>query len=217
MKNIIILFIALTLSSSFTLAADIRATVTGIHDGDTLTAAGLTGNIKYKIRLMGVDTPEVDYFKNSQGDVAILAREYLKLLAPIGSEIIIVDGSNSVDKHGRVLGRLKRNGIEINQEMLRQGWGLLYFIYPFDKRVVSDYIKSAKEAFENRRGLFSAEHEKTEAPYLFRMSSRNQVGINPVGDFELKKIVTPEYIELIPVWRRVFFPNFEMAYSNGYK
>lgn len=217
MKNLFTLLILFLIFPSLSFATDIRAIITGIHDGDTLTATNPKSNIKYKIRLMGVDTPEVDYFKKSQGDAAIKAREYLKSLTPIGSEVIIVDGSDSVDKHGRILGRLKRDGMDINQEMLRQGWGFLYFIYPFDKRIVSDYIKSAKEAFENRRGLFSSEYEDIEAPYLFRMSSRNQVGINPVGDFELKKIVTPEDIDQIPVWRRVFFPTKEMAYSNGYK
>lgn len=217
MKMFFTLIFLLLINSSLSLAADIRAIVTGVHDGDTLAATATTGGVKYKIRLMGVDTPEVDFFKKSQGDVAFKAREYLKQLAPVGSEILIIDGSNSLDKHGRILGRIKSNGQEINQEMLRQGWGLPYFIYPFDKRIVSDYIKASKEAYENRRGLFSIEHEDTEEPYLFRMSSRNQVGINPVGDFELKKVFAPEDIDQIPVWRRVFFPNLEMAYSNGYK
>lgn len=211
--SIIFLFIAVPL---LTHATDLKVTVISIHDGDTLTAQGIENKVKYKVRLMGVDTPEVDFFKSTQGDVAMKARNYLMELAPVGSQITIVDGANQVDKHGRVLGRLIKEGIEINKEMLRQGWGVLYFIYPFDKRVVSEYIKSAKEAYDNRRGIFSTTHENTELPYMFRLTVRNQEGHNPVGDFELKIVLPPENMEQIPVWRRVFFPDYEMAHNNGY-
>lgn len=197
-------------------AGDLKVTVLSIHDGDTLTAVGLSDKLKYKIRLLGVDTPEVDFFTNSQGAVALKARDTLRVLLPEGSVVTIVDGSSQVDKHGRILGRLLKEGMDINKEMLRQGWGALYFIYPFDKRLVSDYSKSAKEAYDNRRGIFSNEYQNTEIPYMFRLSVRKQQGRNVVGDFELKKILPPENIEQIPVWKRVFFPDFQLAYANGY-
>ncbi|MEK2645440.1 thermonuclease family protein [Bdellovibrio sp. BCCA] len=196
-------------------AEGIRLKVVSVHDGDTLTAVGVDDDERYKVRLMGVDTPEVDFYKNTQGDVSLKARDALRAMAPEGS-ILILSEDSDVDKHGRILGRLLKDGKDLNEEMLRQGWGLIYFIYPFDKGVVSKFSKAAKEAFDNKRGVFSNEYKETEAPYLFRLRVRKQVGRNPVGDFELKKVLSPEDIEQIPVWKRVFFPDYDLAYKNGY-
>lgn len=206
---VILLFPSTLFAGSLTLK------IVSIHDGDTLNAIGIEDTQKYKVRLMGVDTPEVDFYENTQGDVSLKARDALRSLIPEGSTVTLSNDSQ-IDKHGRILGRLLKDGLDINKEMLAQGWGAIYFIYPFEKRVVSEYSKAAKEAFDNKRGIFSNEHKNTEMPYLFRLRVRDQVGRNPIGDFELKKVVSPEDVDKIPVWKRVFFPDYEMAYKNGY-
>lgn len=209
-------FLLVLLIPSTLFAESLTLKVTSVHDGDTLTAIGIADSQKYKVRLMGVDTPEVDFYKNTQGDVSFKARDVLKSMVPEGSTVTLSDDSQ-VDKHGRVLGRLMKDGMDVNKEMLKQGWGVIYFIYPFEKRIVSEYSKAAKEAFDNRRGIFSNEYKNIEIPYQFRLRVRNQVGRNPVGDLELKKVVSPDDVEKIPVWKRVFFPDFDLAYANGYK
>ncbi|WP_374028688.1 thermonuclease family protein [Bdellovibrio bacteriovorus] len=196
-------------------AQSLQIKVTSVHDGDTLNAIGVADSQKYKVRLMGVDTPEVDFYKNTQGAVALKARDVLRSLIPEGSIVTLSDDSQ-VDKHGRVLGRLIKDGLDVNKEMLKQGWGVIYFIYPFEKRIASDYSQAAKEAFDNKRGIFSNQYRGTEIPYQFRLRVRDQVGRNPVGDLELKKVVSPDDVEKIPVWKRVFFPDYELAYKNGY-
>ena len=214
MKTLIAsLFIVLSLP--FIASAAISVKINSIHDGDTLNATGVGDAKKYKVRLLGVDTPEVDFFNNSQGEVAQKSRAALQAMIPVGSTVQISDDSTT-DQHGRVLGRILVDGMDVNKEMLRQGWGYIYFIYPFDKRLVSDYIKAAKEGFENSRGVFSKEFVNTEEPYLFRMKIQNLEGKNPVGDFETKKVMDPEGLQSIPVWKRVFFPNYEFALQNGY-
>jgi micrococcal nuclease len=205
------LFISLQLQ-----AAALQVRVQSIHDGDTLTAIGVEDGVKYKIRLMGVDTPEVDFNSKSQGDAAFRARDLLIELAPINSVISISEDSDK-DKHGRILGLITANGVDVNKEMLRQGWGFLYFIYPFDKRIVSEYIQVAKEAYEQKRGVFAEEFAGIEEPYQFRMSAAFLKGRNPVGDFETKKLYKAEDIQSVPVWKRVFFPSTEFANANGYR
>lgn len=189
--------------------------ITAVHDGDTLNAVGVTDGVKYKVRLMGVDTPEVDFFGNTQGEIAYQARDFLRTLLPVDSIVEVSNGSQA-DKHGRILGRLVKDGVDINKEMLRQGWGVMYFIYPFDKRYVSDYSKAAKEAYDAKRGLFAYENSDVEIPYLFRLTSRNQVGRNPVGDAQTKKLYAPDNYEKVPVYRRVFFSNSDDAKMMGY-
>ncbi|AFY01594.1 thermonuclease family protein [Bdellovibrio bacteriovorus] len=214
MKNLSVLFIVLLLPSLLW-AQGTRIKVLSVHDGDTLTAVDVSNNTRVKVRLMGVDTPEVDFMKETQGDVALAARDFLRSLIPADG-IITLSEDSQIDKHGRILGRLLNGKNELNIEMLKNGWGMIYFIYPFEKRVVSDYSKASKEAFDNRLGIFSNDYRDTQEPYQFRMRVQKQVGRNPVGDLELKKVVPPEEINKIPVWKRVFFPNYEMAYQNGY-
>ncbi|ASD63775.1 thermonuclease family protein [Bdellovibrio bacteriovorus] len=214
MKNLSVLFIVLLLPS-FLWAQGARIKVLSVHDGDTLTAVDVSNNTRVKVRLMGVDTPEVDFMKETQGDVALAARDFLRSLIPEDG-IITLSEDSQIDKHGRILGRLLNGKTDINLEMLKNGWGMIYFIYPFEKRVASDYSKASKEAYDNRLGVFSNDYRDTQEPYQFRMRVQKQVGRNPVGDLELKKVVPPEEITKIPVWKRVFFPNYEMAYQNGY-
>nr|BFD62936.1 thermonuclease family protein [Bdellovibrio sp. HM001]BFD66796.1 thermonuclease family protein [Bdellovibrio sp. HAGR004] len=215
MKYLSYVFIVL-LFPSLLFAQGTRIKVISVHDGDTLTAVGAEDpTLRYKVRLMGVDTPEVDFMKETQGEVALAARDFLRSLIPADGIITLSDDSQ-VDKHGRILGRLLVGNQDLNMEMLKNGWGMIYFIYPFEKRIVSDYSRASKEAYDNRRGVFSNDYRQTQEPYQFRMKVQKQVGRNPVGDLELKKILPPEDINKIPVWKRVFFPNYEMAYQNGY-
>lgn len=208
------LFAILLLLPSASLAA-LQIKVIGVHDGDTLTGIGVQDQAKYKVRLMGVDTPEVEFFNNSQGESAQLAREALLKMVPEGSIVTVSDDSQT-DKHGRILGRLFKESLEINKEMLRGGWGFIYFIFPFDKRLVSDYSKAVQEAVENKRGLFARPSLTPQAPYLFRMSVQSQTGRNLIGDISTKELVAPENIERIPFWRRVFFSDRESAKKSGY-
>lgn len=215
MKYLSYVFIVL-LFPSLLFAQGTRIKVISVHDGDTLTAVSAEDpTLRYKVRLMGVDTPEVDFMKETQGEVALVARDFLRSLIPADGIITLSDDSQ-VDKHGRILGRLLVGNKDLNMEMLKNGWGMIYFIYPFEKRIVSDYSRAAKEAYDNRRGVFSNDYRQTQEPYQFRMKVQKQVGRNPVGDLELKKILPPEDINKVPVWKRVFFPNYEMAYQNGY-
>lgn len=202
----------LFLQSSF--ALQIR--VQNVHDGDTINAISLEDSKRLKIRLMGVDTPEVDFMNSTQGEVALAARDFLASMIPEDGIVTLSDDSQ-VDKHGRILGRILVGETDLNQEMLRNGWGYIYFIYPFEKRIVSDYSRAAQQGFENRVGVFSDLYRDTEAPYLFRMTVQNHVGRNPIGDFQTKKLYSSAQIEQIPPWRRVFFPNIELARKNGYQ
>jgi micrococcal nuclease len=205
------LTLALLLSLSISASA-LEVKVIDVHDGDTLTAVGTADSVKYKIRLMGVDTPEVEFFQHNQGEGAIQARDALRDMLPKGTIITISDDSD-VDKHGRVLGRIFKGSMDVNKEMLLQGWGFMYFIAPFDKRILNEYSDAAEEAVTEGRGLFKTDFEE---PYLFRLRVRHQVGRNLVGDLQTKQLFNPEDIGQIPVWRRVFFVDEADAKNLGY-
>ncbi|MEK2690217.1 thermonuclease family protein [Bdellovibrio sp. GT3] len=196
-------------------AYTIQGTVTNVHDGDTLNVQ--SGSQKYKVRFLGVDTPEVDYFGNTQGESAYVARDFVAGLVPPGSQITVVYDDNGHDKHNRILGRVFYNNVEINLEILKEGWGYLYFIYPFDKGLIAAYSSASQYAVENQRGLFGPRYSNVSAPYDFRMDSRNFTGTNFVGDIETKMLYFPEDSYKVPVYRRAFFSDRNLAIHLGYR
>ena len=194
----------------------LQVRVQNVHDGDTLNAISLEDAKRLKIRLMGVDTPEVDFMNATQGEVALAARDFLASMIPADG-IVTLSEDSQVDKHGRILGRILVGNTDLNEEMLRNGWGYIYFIYPFEKRIVSDYSRAAYQAYQNQAGVFSEQYRDTEAPYLFRMTVQNHVGRNPIGDLQTKKLYNSDQIDQVPAWRRVFFPSIDLARKNGYQ
>ncbi len=48
-------------------ADSITGRVIDVHDGDTLTVQIPGKPTKYKVRVLGVDTPEVEFFNQTQG------------------------------------------------------------------------------------------------------------------------------------------------------
>lgn len=218
MQKIRILFIQLALLLPlFGQAESLTGTVLDVHDGDTLTIQVPSENNKrYKVRMLGVDTPEVEFFEYSQGDAAFAARDFLRELVPVGSTATVQFDADGFDKHNRVLGRITVDGVEVNREMLKSGWGYMYFIFPFDKKLAVEFSALAKSAVDARRGLFSAKFNDVQPPYEFRLSVRNQVGRNLVGNIQTKRLYSPDHSDQIPVWGRVFFPDETLAKQVGY-
>ena len=108
----------------------IRARVIDVYDGDTITVIFLIENtpVQFKIRLSGIDTPEIKSGKkklNSEKIAAIKCRDYLNSL--IGNKIInltILDW----DKYGgRLIGIISLNdNTIINNVMINHGYARLY-------------------------------------------------------------------------------------------
>ncbi|EQC48361.1 nuclease-like protein [Bacteriovorax sp. BSW11_IV] len=212
------LILVLSFLFSFTTnAIVVEGTVASIHDGDTLrmVVPGMTKEVR--VRFMGIDTPEIDFKGFSQGDISFEARDYLKQLLPIGATIQVDTGDQLTDKNNRLLGTIYYDGININRELLRSGLAAMYFIAPYEKDIVAEYVQVAKEAYLAKRGMFQYEKNEVELPYQFRMRVQGFIGTNIVGNYETKKLYSPEDIEKVPPYARVFFKYEEMAFQRGFK
>lgn len=218
MQKISLCLFPLILFGSLTGHADrLTGKVLDVHDGDTLTIqVPSENNKKYKVRMLGVDTPEVDFFEHTQGEPAFTARDFLRSLVPVGSTATVEFDADGFDKHNRILGRIFADGVEVNREMLKNGWGYFYFIFPFDKKIAVEYSALAKSAVDNQVGLFSAKFRETQPPYEFRLTSRHQIGLNLVGDLQTKRLYSPDDSAQVSVWNRVFFPDAALAKGAGY-
>ena len=98
--------------------------VESITDGDTLrTAGGL------RVRLIGIDTPEVSGGKECFGDEA---KAYLGRLVPPGSAVRLVYDKERQDRFGRDLAYVYRavDGVHINLAMIVDGYATTLSIKP---------------------------------------------------------------------------------------
>ncbi len=91
-----------------------RAIVTGVYDGDSVTADVYLGMDTWrhntKLRLLGVDTPEIKSASRAQ---AIIARDQLRGLI-LGKEIRLCTDEDKTEKYGRHLAWIYLDNINVN-------------------------------------------------------------------------------------------------------
>ena len=104
----------------------VAATIDYVHDGDTLFIM-LKGE-KEKVRLIGMDTPEVGDDAECYGDEA---REHLRALLPEGTKILVKSDIEKRDQYDRRLFYVfLADGTFVNQELLESGAGELMEFEP---------------------------------------------------------------------------------------
>jgi len=95
-----------------------NAKCTDVYDGDSITVdIDLGFNVilsKQKIRLLGIDTPELRGDEREQG---LVVRDYVRDLV-LGKELILESHRDKSGKYGRWLGTLYVDDVNINQLLL---------------------------------------------------------------------------------------------------
>ena len=138
-------------------ARGFAATVTRVSDGDTLWVRPERGGPPRKLRLHGIDAPEIC----QPGGVA--ARDALQALAlhrPVQVSVL------RRDDYQRLLARVTHQGDDLARAMVRQGhaWSYRY------RRDPGPYGAEEQEARRLRRGLFAVQPgpQAPESPRAFR-------------------------------------------------
>ena len=124
-----------------------------IIDGDTVEL--MIDGKPTTVRLIGVDTPETVH---PQKPVERYGKEASMFTANLlkGEEVYIEqEPGNTVDKYGRTLLYLYRapDGLFVNMEIVRQGYGHAYTTYPFQYMELFIYYEA--RAREAAKGLWS--------------------------------------------------------------
>jgi micrococcal nuclease len=123
--------------------ARVPAKVTRHTDGDTLWLSGIG-----KVRLIGVDTPEV------YGHVECYGRQasaFVARLLPIGSAVSFRLGVDTRDRYGRALAYVYlRDGRMLNMLLVRRGYAQPLTIPPNDE-LAPRFVAAARQA--RRRGV----------------------------------------------------------------
>lgn len=140
--------------------------VKSVHDGDTLTVHNKSQNIDVKIRLWGIDAPELD----QEGGKESLS--YLKT-ALENYKISKIEEMGK-DRYGRTLAKIyietSSSAIdELNLSIINYGWAWWY----------EKYVQNAKEykianelARQNKRGVYGDANAMP--PWEWRKSKKNE-------------------------------------------
>ena len=103
-----------------------RAIITDVYDGDTCTAdIDLGFGIwmrKQKLRLFGIDTPEL---RGEEKERGIEVRDFVSDII-LGQEVIIQSERDKSGKYGRWLATIWIDGVNINQLLLNEGMAEKY-------------------------------------------------------------------------------------------
>ena len=128
-----------------------------IIDGDTIHID------KNKIRLHAIDAPETKQKctkKKIEWNCGLQSTEFLKTL--IGNDQIECI-TNGKDKYNRYIGVCYKNDLDLNREMVINGWAIAYRFYSMKYSEEEDLAKL------NKVGIWIGEFEE---PYLYRKKNK---------------------------------------------
>jgi len=129
--------------------------VTKVVDGDTIEVK--SGGLLYKVRLIGIDTPETVDPRRPVGCFGKKASAETKRLVE-GKEVTLTKDISDVDKYNRLLRYVflpisDGENLFINDYLVRQGFAKS-LTYPPDVKYNERFIEAEREARENLRGLW---------------------------------------------------------------
>jgi endonuclease YncB( thermonuclease family) len=152
----------------------IEATVVRVADGDTLTAQTKDG-AKLKVRLLGIDAPELERLNKKTGQVSkpgqpygAEAKAFLERLV-LGKAVRVE--THGTDLYGRQVAVVMVGSSDVNVELVRAGLAELYRgrnLTVFYETVLYAFQEEAKQA---GRGMWSL-GERYESPRAFRARHR---------------------------------------------
>jgi micrococcal nuclease len=127
-----------------------------VIDGDTIVLSMDGKNTT--VRLIGVDTPETVHPQKQVEAYGHEASEFTKNLLK-GEQVALEyeSGSSRLDKYGRLLAYVYRHpdGLFVNLEIVRQGYGHAYTKYPF--QYMETFCSYEKNSREVGKGLWAPE------------------------------------------------------------
>ena len=129
--------------------------MTAVVDGDTLRVEDLAGRPLGRVRLLGIDAPEVAHPPAPAECYADQATDLLEDLAPVGSTVQLVtdSGQPDRDRYDRLLRYVDHDDVDLANELLARGAARRYEAARELAREYS-YAAAADDAQEAASGLW---------------------------------------------------------------
>lgn len=186
------------------------AKVTRVVDGDTIVVS--VKGAQYKVRLIGINTPERGrpYYKEATEKTEELV---------LGKEVRLEKDVSETDKYGRLLRYVYAGDLFVNAELVKQGYAQQY-TYPPDVKYADLFRKLAREARENELGLWGPEEaapaDESEAQSTGSSKAENR---KLIGNIKSKIYHQPDCssVKKIKPENATFLNSTADAESAGYR
>jgi len=176
-----------------------RAIVERVIDGDTFVL--VSGE---RVRLIGVDTPELGRKDRTVQYFAEESRDFLKGLVE-GREVTLKSDWRGKDRYGRTLAYVYiGDSVFVNLEIVRQGFGFVYTSYPFD--YLEEFRAEQTRAMEESRGLWGRDIVDEEIP---------EIGPSEANDHYGERVVVRGKIVSARNTGKVCFLNFSKDWKKS--
>jgi len=104
-----------------------RCRVVSVYDGDTITVAAREGRRGmprlFKVRLAGIDAPEIRGGSGAEKQAAIEARDFLR--GNLLNKCVTLSDVK-LEKYGRLLATVSHKGNDVSQMLLNRGYAVPY-------------------------------------------------------------------------------------------
>ena len=139
--------------------------VTHVSDGDTIIVRPTSGGAETKVRLIGVDTPELHSASGSGGDYwAREAKRYTTSHAVGKPVTLLLEKTNTRDKYRRLLAYVYVGDSDnLNLDLVRDGQG--YADRRFRHSMRPQFEQAETEARRRGKGLWKDVTEETMPPW----------------------------------------------------
>ena len=135
-------------------SAELTGRVVGVHDGDTITLL-VAGNQQVKVRLAGIDAPELAQPYGQK------AKQALSDLA-FGKDARVE--SAGPDKYGRTLGTVYVGAVNVNAMLIQKGVAWVYRQYPHPP----EWERLEEFARNTSAGLWALQPDQRMPPWEWR-------------------------------------------------
>jgi micrococcal nuclease len=151
--------VSLHITNNFVNAEAITGTIDSVIEGDSITI--ISKGKEVEIRLFGIDTPEkTQAFGQS-------AKNFVGAMASKGD--IRVEPINK-DQQGKIVALVFVNGINLNEQIVSQGFGWVYRQY-CKESYCADWLKLESNAKTSQKGLWADTHPTP--PWEYRKNQRS--------------------------------------------
>ena len=138
-----------------------------VYDGDTIAVAD--NGKRIRVRLVGIDSPEVPKGENKPGQP--FNQKSIKYLSWLILNETIEIKSYGIDSYGRILGVVNNEGKNINLEMVKEGYAEVYQGRSPDDFDLAQYKSAEIEAREAQKGIW-VQGEKYISPFVWRRMNK---------------------------------------------
>lgn len=184
--------------------------VTAVFDGDTIRVKFKNG-VQKKVRLIGIDAPELNDSKNQVAFLAYMAKRFT-FYHLYKEEVILTYDWQIEDKYGRLLAYVLKGKTLFNEFILREGFASVFLYFPFKKEYQKKFKVAEELARKEGKGFWRmGDFERIKA-----VDAKHHLGKLVAVEYKCNSIETKRGFVFLNSWRKKFAGLIPQDYMGSF-